>query len=300
MGYTAYECMTIEEMLARVKKYDGEGAGCALVERAYHFAEKAHEGQFRKSGEPYIVHPTYVASILAELMIDPPTIAAALLHDTLEDCEEVTMQVLEEEFGEEVTRLVDGVTKLSRLEFADREEQQAESLHFPRGQPNFAGCDRTEVIPDLLCGFSHEHGVSPRIPGIRRLIICVGDRHHHGQMTQLPGVHIRHDLAGDFRPVKNTSKNSFSSVGFPESCRLDEPRSQGRVQHVSVKASSCAGESGNNPSCSADRLPLVVGLKRIDHGDNVRTAVFPELFQRGVHLVFPDGQQNKIIAVFLF
>ena len=128
MGYTAYECMTIEEMLARVKKYDGEGAGCALIERAYHFAEKAHEGQFRKSGEPYIVHPTYVASILAELMIDPPTIAAALLHDTLEDCEEVTMQVLEEEFGEEVTRLVDGVTKLSRLEFADREEQQAESL----------------------------------------------------------------------------------------------------------------------------------------------------------------------------
>ena len=129
MAYTAYECMTLEQMLARVQKYDDErGTGRALIERAYHFAQKAHEGQKRKSGEPYIVHPLYVASILTELMIDPPTIAAALLHDTVEDCESVTLQGLQSEFGEEVARLVDGVTKLEKLDFADREEQQAESL----------------------------------------------------------------------------------------------------------------------------------------------------------------------------
>ena len=128
MAYTAYECMTLEEMLTRVKKFDTDGTACALIEKAYAFAEKAHNGQSRKSGEPYIVHPLYVASILTELMIDPPTIAAALLHDTVEDCKSVTLQMVQNEFGEEVARLVDGVTKLSKLDFADREEQQAESL----------------------------------------------------------------------------------------------------------------------------------------------------------------------------
>ena len=128
MAYSAYECLTLEQMLDRVKKSDPEGKGCALIERAYHFAEKAHAGQKRKSGEPYIVHPMYVASIITELMIDPPTIAACLLHDTVEDCEQVTLQEISNEFGEEVARLVDGVTKLSKLDFADREEQQAESL----------------------------------------------------------------------------------------------------------------------------------------------------------------------------
>ena len=128
MAYSAYECMTLEQILEKVRSYDDSEAGCALIARAYHFAEKAHAGQKRKSGEPYIVHPVYVASILTGLMIDPPTIAAALLHDTVEDCEEITLQDLEGEFGGEVAQLVDGVTKLAKLNFADREEQQAESL----------------------------------------------------------------------------------------------------------------------------------------------------------------------------
>ena len=128
MAYTAYESLTLEQILARVQKHDPSGKACDMIERAYHFAEEAHAGQRRKSGEPYFVHPVYVASILTELMIDPPTIAAALLHDTVEDCESVTLQGLQNEFGEEVARLVDGVTKLEKLDFADREEQQAESL----------------------------------------------------------------------------------------------------------------------------------------------------------------------------
>ncbi len=130
MAYSAYEDMTLEEMLARVRKYDKDGTGCALIQKAYAFAEKAHEGQTRKSGEPYMIHPRYVAGIITELMIDPPTIAAALLHDTVEDCKEkgITLDLVKQEFGDEVARLVDGVTKLSKLDFADREEQQAESL----------------------------------------------------------------------------------------------------------------------------------------------------------------------------
>lgn len=128
MAYSAYECLTLEQILEKVSKHDPDGTGRALIEKAWHFAEDAHAGQKRKSGEPYIIHPTYVASIITELMAEPTTIAASLLHDTVEDCENVSLSLIQQEFGEEVARLVDGVTKLKKLDFSDREEQQAESL----------------------------------------------------------------------------------------------------------------------------------------------------------------------------
>ncbi len=125
--YTVYEAMPLNAMLARVEKYN-PGDGAELVRKAYLFAQEAHKDQKRKSGEPYFVHPCFVASILTELMIDPPTIAAGLLHDTVEDCENITLTTLRKEFGDEVAWLVDGVTKLDKLDFADKEEAQAESL----------------------------------------------------------------------------------------------------------------------------------------------------------------------------
>ncbi len=126
-AYISRECMPLDQILARVLKYH-PGDSYLLVKKAYEYAENAHAGQFRKSGEPYFTHPAFVASILTELMMDAPTIAAGLLHDTVEDCEGVCLPNVQQEFGEEVARLVDGVTKLSKLDFADREEQQAESL----------------------------------------------------------------------------------------------------------------------------------------------------------------------------
>ena len=100
MAHSAYVQLEPKEIADRAEKaYPGGGE---LVTRAYAFAEKAHDGQMRKSGEKYIVHPLFVASILTDLVMDPPTIAAALLHDTLEDCEGVTPDILREEFGEEV------------------------------------------------------------------------------------------------------------------------------------------------------------------------------------------------------
>ena len=127
MAFTSYEAMPLDQMLNRVQKYH-PGDGYKLVEKAWKFAEKAHTGQFRKSGEPYFTHPCLVASILTDLMIDPPTISAGLLHDTVEDCEGITLDTIRDEFGEEVADLVDGVTKLNKLDFANREEAQAESL----------------------------------------------------------------------------------------------------------------------------------------------------------------------------
>lgn len=92
----------------------------ALIREAYYFAERCHAGQVRDSGDPYITHPLAVAQILAELELDPETVAAGLLHDTLEDCpEDATMELIEQHFGSSVAKLVQGVTK---LRFAHRNE----------------------------------------------------------------------------------------------------------------------------------------------------------------------------------
>jgi len=98
-----------------------------LIEKAYRFAEEAHGSQMRESGEPYIVHPVEVAKILLSMDMDSQTIAASLLHDVAEDTEN-SVEFLKENFGEEIALLVDGMTKLSRVEFNSKEEQQAESL----------------------------------------------------------------------------------------------------------------------------------------------------------------------------
>lgn len=98
-----------------------------LISRAYDVAEKMHAGQFRKSGEPYIIHPMACAKTLAELGLDEATVAAGLLHDVVEDTE-YTKEQMTEEFGEEIALLVDGVTKLSTLVAANKEIRQAESL----------------------------------------------------------------------------------------------------------------------------------------------------------------------------
>ncbi|TBN56780.1 bifunctional (p)ppGpp synthetase/guanosine-3',5'-bis(diphosphate) 3'-pyrophosphohydrolase [Glaciihabitans arcticus] len=100
-------------------------ADIALIERAYTTAEKAHSGQKRKSGEPYITHPVAVAQILADLGIGAKTLAAALLHDTVEDTD-YTLDMLQRDFGDEVAMLVDGVTKLDKLKYGD--SAQAETV----------------------------------------------------------------------------------------------------------------------------------------------------------------------------
>ncbi len=97
------------------------------LENAFIMAEKAHEGQFRQSGEPFVSHPLAVAEILAELGMDTDTIIAGLLHDVIEDTD-LTMDEIQKEFSPQISKLVDGVTKLKNLEFKSYEEQQAESL----------------------------------------------------------------------------------------------------------------------------------------------------------------------------
>ncbi|HYM52391.1 MAG TPA: bifunctional (p)ppGpp synthetase/guanosine-3',5'-bis(diphosphate) 3'-pyrophosphohydrolase [Candidatus Dormibacteraeota bacterium] len=118
---------TIEDVVAEARRHR-PSINVGLVERAHGFAATAHEGQLRASGEPYIGHPVEVAYYLATLQSDAETLAAALLHDVPEDTE-ITVPDLEKRFGREVSRLVDGVTKLSKFGSArSMEEQQAENI----------------------------------------------------------------------------------------------------------------------------------------------------------------------------
>src|SRR6201747_3077418 len=113
------------DLLIKTVRLHHPKADTALIERAYATAERAHSGQKRRSGEPYITHPVAVAQILADLGIGTKTLAAALLHDTVEDTE-YTLDMLRRDFGDEVAMLVDGVTKLDKLKYGD--SAQAETV----------------------------------------------------------------------------------------------------------------------------------------------------------------------------
>ena len=116
----------IGPLLRDVRAYN-QKADLKEIERAFRFAEVAHEGQHRKSGEEFIEHPLAVARIAAQLHLDTTSLEAALLHDTVEDTS-VTIAQLEEQFGPEVAGIVDGLTKLDKLEFRSREQEQAENV----------------------------------------------------------------------------------------------------------------------------------------------------------------------------
>jgi GTP pyrophosphokinase len=117
---------TLEQIEAQVRAYNPD-ADLTGLDDAYAFAVVSHEGQSRKSGEPFVNHPIEVALILAELHMDTPTLKAALLHDTVEDSD-ATLEEVRERFGDEVAELVDGVTKLGKIEFESLSEAQSNNL----------------------------------------------------------------------------------------------------------------------------------------------------------------------------
>ena len=116
----------LQELIDKIREY-APNSDIELVEKAYYYGKKAHDGQLRKSGEPYFIHPIAVANILAEMELDFQTIGAGLLHDVVEDTE-YTYEDIKNEFGQEVADLVDGVTKLGQIKYQSKEETQAENL----------------------------------------------------------------------------------------------------------------------------------------------------------------------------
>ncbi|WP_413308547.1 bifunctional (p)ppGpp synthetase/guanosine-3',5'-bis(diphosphate) 3'-pyrophosphohydrolase [Bacillus sp. 1P10SD] len=119
------QVLTADQVIDKTRNYLNE-EHVALVRKAYEFAKHAHREQYRKSGEPYIIHPIQVAGILADLEMDPATVAAGFLHDVVEDTN-VSLKDIEAAFNGEVAMLVDGVTKLGKIKYKSHEEQQAEN-----------------------------------------------------------------------------------------------------------------------------------------------------------------------------
>ncbi|RTR35429.1 bifunctional (p)ppGpp synthetase/guanosine-3',5'-bis(diphosphate) 3'-pyrophosphohydrolase [Robertmurraya yapensis] len=119
------QVLTAEQVIDRTREYLND-EHVKTVQKAYEFARHAHRDQYRKSGEPYIIHPIQVAGILADLQMDHDTVAAGFLHDVVEDTD-VTFDDIREAFNDEVAMLVDGVTKLGKIKYKSHEEQQAEN-----------------------------------------------------------------------------------------------------------------------------------------------------------------------------
>ena len=121
-----YKHATLQSICDKVTTYY-QDAKLDLIKKAYTFADNAHQGQLRSSGEPYMIHPADVSQTLADLRLDIPSIVTGLLHDTVEDTH-ATLEQIEKEFGKDIAELVDGVTKLSQITFKTSEEKQAENF----------------------------------------------------------------------------------------------------------------------------------------------------------------------------
>ena len=115
-----------EKLKEKVLKHNPH-ADTLLLDKAYALAQSAHNGQKRKSGEPFVVHPVAVATMLADMDMDLATVIAGMLHDTVEDTD-VTLDTIAEQFGSDIAYLVDGVTKLKHIPMTTKEELQAENL----------------------------------------------------------------------------------------------------------------------------------------------------------------------------
>jgi len=131
---TKYSQLTIDDIMERIPRARHTDGARDLILRAYSQAAKAHQGQLRKSGEPYIQHPLAVAYLLADIGMDADSIAAGLLHDVVEDTEEIDLDLISDRFGPGIAKLVDGVTKLQQIEQEriDRFSEQSEKLRDDR------------------------------------------------------------------------------------------------------------------------------------------------------------------------
>ena len=168
----------IQEILDKVAA-NNRDADLEMIQRAYVFAATAHTGQTRLSGEPYLSHPLAVADTLAEMGFDEPTVVAGLLHDTVEDTR-VSIEELDERFGEEVADIVDGVTKISLIPFDNKEEAQAENIR------------------KMILAMSHD---------MRVLMVKLADRLHNMRTLDFQKAHKQRRIAQEtmdiYAPLAN-------------------------------------------------------------------------------------------------
>ena len=182
----------------------------ALVERAFEFSESAHRGQFRKSGEPYITHPLAVASILSQWRLDAQGLAAALLHDVMEDTS-VTKNEIETTFGKPVADMVDGVSKLDQIEFDSREDVQAESFR------------------KMLLAMARD---------VRVILIKLADRLHNMRTLDAMAPLHRKRIARETLDIYAPIANRLASTRSTSSCRTCRSSTSTRCATASSPARS--------------------------------------------------------------
>ena len=196
----------IENLLSMLnvsgKKYDIE-----KIIRAYYYADELHEGQFRKSGEPYIYHPISVAEITAALGLDTDSICAAFLHDTVEDCPDKTnLSIIEKLFGLEVRGLVDGLTKMNDLNVIDKEEAQIENIR----RMLLAMSKDIRVIFIKLCDRLHNMRTLDAKPEHKRRTTALETMHVYAPLAHRLGIQkIKQEL-------ENLALSYLDPIGYNE------------------------------------------------------------------------------------
>ena len=176
--------LTARQLSTKIHEYSPE-ADTSLMERAYAFAKKAHEGQTRYSGDPYFSHCIAVARHLVEMQLDVTTIAAGLLHDVPEDTE-ISLEVIAQEFGDDVAFLVDGVTKLSKVRMSQRQvDQQGQT-----DQTDKAAVDREKAAMENL-----RKMFLAMAQDIRVVLIKLADRLHNMETLASVPEHKQYRIA---------------------------------------------------------------------------------------------------------
>ena len=225
------------------------------IRRAYEYASKMHEGQYRQSGEPYICHPVAVASIVLSLDLDTDSICAALLHDTVEDCADKTsLQEIKRLFGDEVALLVDGVTKIKLLQVRDKEEEHIENIR----KMLLAMNQDIRVIFIKLCDRLHNMRTLSAKKEDRRRDIALETMHIYAPLAHRLGMQrIKQEL-------ENLSLKYLDPIGYQEVLKAVEEKygqSAGLIENAKEKIKERLTEAGI-PFEIEGRTKLVYSLYR--------------------------------------
>ena len=245
---------SIDSLVSSLEK-SGKKYNIEKIKKAYEFARELHEGQFRRSGEKYICHPIAVAEIVADFGLDTDSICAALLHDTLEDCaDKVDLQMIKREFGAQVAELVDGLTKLVQLKFADKEDIHMESLR----KMFLAMAKDVRVIFIKLADRLHNMRTLDAQPEEKRRRIALETMHVYAPLAHRLGMQrVKQEL-------ENESLSYLDPNGY-DAVRNDIGRKFGQNQNFieNIKMQISAKLEENGIKCSLEgRVKSVYSIYR--------------------------------------
>lgn len=242
--------MTYEDLTKYIQE-SGRTYDMDLLDRAYEVAAKAHDGQLRRSGEPYISHPLNVAKLLVELGMDSQSVAAALLHDVVEDTA-VTLDEIKSKFGADVALLVDGVTKLTKMTFSSLEEQKAENLR----KMLLAMSQDVRVMIIKLCDRVHNMRTGDAWPEQKRR-----DKALETMEVYAPIAH-RLGISGIKEELEDRSLRYLDPVGYNEINNLLNTHGAEFLEGIRRDIKEHLKENGIEPECIKSRVKSVYGIYR--------------------------------------